>query len=190
VRALVVSLVVALLGCGRPAAATTLQGFDLAGLVDRSARIVAATCQRVTPEVMGGQPVTRYGFAVRQFLKGEGPAALSVVLPGGEQAGTTVRWVGMPVFAPGEEVILFLTGPDQVGAAWPVGLAQGAFRIERQDDRLVVRQQLDGVGLTWPSGTGAAKPTIAERLDGLPLADFLVRVRARVRLADPAHDPR
>jgi len=163
-------LLIALLLLCAPLGATTLVRYDLAGLTRNAACVFVGTCKEVSGELIDGRPYTRFRFAVDQVVKGQAPAELEVRLPGGEQQGVRVHLAGMPQFAPGEEVVLFLTEADPQGHAWPVGLGQGKFRVARDAAaKPRVFQQPGGAALYGAAG--------AEILNGMPLEEFLARVR-------------
>ena len=94
----------------------------------------------------------------------------------------------MPDFTPGVETVLFLTGHNASGHAWPVGLSQGAFAVRRDPGRSDARvyRRLSGINLlSTMDGVGAAKSTAeaaaSNPLDGgMDLDDFLSQVRAIV----------
>ncbi len=156
--------------------ATTIQRFALEELADHAERIVVATCQQSEPALIRGNVYTRYSFVISETVKGADEKTLELHLPGGELPGVHSRIVGMPVFVRGEEMVLFLTEKNQLGHAWPVGLGQGSFRIERSEDHKArVYQNLDGLSFY----EGAAKPAVVEKpVQGSDLAAFLGRLRA------------
>ena len=168
-----------------PLAATTVQRFDLAALTANAERIVVGVCNRADPQLVGGQIYTRYLFAIDQSLKGSAISQLELHLPGGRLQGVFTRISGMPVFTPGEEAVLFLTGANELGHAWPIGLAQGRFSIIRNEtDNPRVFQELDG--LTLHSAPGAAKQaSLVDPVQGMPLDLFLSRIRA---LSQPSEE--
>jgi hypothetical protein len=161
-----------------PLRATTLLRYDLEELTNRAERVFVGTCQSAVTELIQGQLYTRYVFAVQQTVKGPENPRVELVLPGGQYQGLVWRLAGMPVFSPGEYLVLFLTPNNELGHAWPVGLAQGKFRVERHADRQErVFQELDG--LSFYQGTAAAKRApFPAPIQGMPLGDFLARVRA------------
>jgi hypothetical protein len=149
--------------------ATTLVRYDLEGLTRQASCVLVGTCRESSPRLVGGQPHTFYAFEVGELVKGQAGARLEVCLPGGEYQGMKLHLAGMPEFAPGEEVVLFLTGPDGQGHPWPVGLGQGKFRIERRPAaKPRVFQETGEVRLHGPPGPS---------LDGMELEEFLGRVR-------------
>lgn len=163
-----------LLALNLPLRATTLVRFDLEGLTANAASVLVGTCTAASPRLIEGQPYTAYRFAVGEVVKGEVGTQLEVCLPGGVHQGHRLHLAGMPDFAPGEEVVLFLTGADPKGHAWPVGLGQGKFRVDRRGAaKPRVFQDTGGSQLLGPP---------AESLDGMELERFLARIR---RLARP-----
>ena len=157
-----------------PLTATTVQRFDLAALTTNAERIVVGVCRQSQPQWVRGQIYTRYVFSISQAIKGPAIAQLELHLPGGHLQGTVTRIIGMPVFAPGDEAVLFLTAANALGHSWPVGLAQGHFAIKRNAaNKPHVFQELDGLALH----SAAKKAPPDEPFQGMPLDQFLARVR-------------
>ena len=170
-----------------PLAATTVQRFDLEDLVTRADRIVVGICESAGPRRVNGQIYTSYTFSVDQSLKGNAGPRLELHLPGGLLQGVLSHIAGMPVFDPGDEVVLFLTATNELGHAWPVGLAQGRFSIVRDErDSPRVFQELDGLSL-HPSGAAKRAPAV-NPVQGMPLDSFLKRVHSLSRHAAEAPD--
>lgn len=162
-----------------PLAATTVQRFDLAALTTSAERIVVGVCSQAQPQWVRGQIYTRYVFSVSQSIKGPAISQLELHLPGGHLQGAVTRIIGMPVFAPGDEAVLFLTAANALGHAWPVGLAQGHFAIKRSAaNRPRVFQELDGLTLHTEPHSAPKKAPLDKPIQGMPLDQFLVRVRA------------
>ena len=161
-----------------PLAATTVQRFDLAALTAKAERIVVGVCSQAQPQWLHGQIYTRYLFSVSQTIKGPAIAQLELHLPGGQLQGTVTRIVGMPIFAPGDEAVLFLTAANALGHSWPVGLAQGHFAIKRSAaNKPRVFQELDGLALHTQPHSAPKKAPPDEPVQGMPLDQFLARVR-------------
>ena len=161
-----------------PLAATTVQRFDLAALTANAERIVVGVCNQAQPQWVRGQIYTRYVFSVSQAIKGPAISQLKLHLPGGHLQGTVTRIIGMPVFAPGDEAVLFLTAANALGHSWPVGLAQGRFAIKRNAaNKPHVFQELDGLALHTAPHTAAKKAPPDEPFQGMSLDQFLARVR-------------
>lgn len=162
-----------------PLAATTVQRFDLAALTTSTERIVVGVCSQAKPHWVRGQLYTRYVFSVSQAIKGPALSQLELHLPGGQVQDAVTRIVGMPVFAPGDEAVLFLTGANALGHPWPVGLAQGHFAIKRGPaNRPRVFQALNGLALHADPQGAPKKAQPEESVQGMPLDQFLARVRA------------
>ena len=161
-----------------PLTATTVQRFDLAALTTNAERIVVGVCSQAQPQWVRGQIYTRYVFSVSQTIKGPAISQLELHLPGGHLQGTVTRIIGMPIFAPGDEAVLFLTAANALGHAWPVGLAQGRFAIKRSAAKKPrVFQELNGLALHPEPHSAAKKAPPDEPVQGMPLDQFLARVR-------------
>ena len=161
-----------------PLAATTVQRFDLAALTANAERIVVGVCRQAQPQWVRGQIYTRYVFSVSQTIKGPAIAQLELHLPGGHLQDAVTRIVGMPVFSPGDEAVLFLTAASALGHSWPVGLAQGRFAIKRSAaNKPRVFQELNGLALHTESPSAPKKAPPDEPVQGMPLDQFLARVR-------------
>ena len=172
-----------------PLAATTVQRFDLAALTANAERVVVGVCRQAQPQWVRGQIYTRYVFSISQAIKGPAIAQLELHLPGGHLQGTVTRIVGMPIFAPGDEAVLFLTAANALGHSWPVGLAQGHFAIKRSAaNKPRVFQELNGLALHTESHSASKKAPPDEPVQGMPLDQFLARVRTLTE--DPTRDAR
>ena len=107
---LAISLTLLLGGASR---ATQLVPLDEAQLVERSSLIVIGQCTEVRSTWMGRRLMTLATVAVRETLKGEPHAQVTVVIPGGMDAQRPIPIAavvaGTPQLAPAEEVVLFLS---------------------------------------------------------------------------------
>ena len=169
-----------------PLAATTVQRFDLAALTTSAERIVVGVCSQAQSQWVRGQIYTRYVFSVSQIIKGPTISQLELHLPGGHLQGAVTRIIGMPVFAPGDEAVLFLTAANALGHSWPVGLAQGHFAIKRSTtNKPHVFQELDGLTLHTKPQSAPKKAPPDEPVQGMPLNQFLARVRALTQDQSP-----
>ena len=83
-------------------------------------------------------------------------------------------------------MVLFITARDALSRAWPVGLTQGKFRVEYRGaaKKAHISRNLGNVSL-YPA---AAKSVGSVTLDGMPLEDFLTRVRSFIQ-EEKTHDP-
>lgn len=158
-----------------PVLPATVVRLDLSGLTQRAGRIVLARCLSAEPETIEDGIQTRYRFAVDQTVKGDPKATVELLLPGGRLDGVRTRVPGMPDFAPGDEVVLFLSRAGETGAVWPIGLGQGKYSVQRTGVAKPARVHQDRVGLHLSDGATA---TGLETGDGMPLEEFLARVRS------------
>ncbi len=115
------------------AAASIVLKLDLPGLVERSEVIVEGRCvaTRAHRDELGGI-ATEVSFRVEQGYRGAAAGRLiRFSVPGGELDGKAFVIPGVPVFRPGDEVLVFLTRETARGIRMPVGLGQGRLFIER-----------------------------------------------------------
>ncbi|HEX9049602.1 MAG TPA: hypothetical protein VF841_03630 [Anaeromyxobacter sp.] len=127
---------------------------------------VARTAARATRD---GRIVTEVEIAVRDAWKGAPAATVRVVVPGGRLPGVAMRVDAAPSFAPGEEVVVFLS---RGGEIWYVnGLALGKFRV----DGASARPALGGAAvLPRPVPLAAGERQVGP----MPVAELERRVRA------------
>lgn len=160
-----------------PVLPATVVRLDLPDLTQRAGRIVLARCLSANPERAENGIETRYRFVVDQTVKGDTSSTVELVLPGGLLDGVRTRVPGMPDFAPGNEVVLFLSRAGDTGAIWPIGLGQGKYSVQRTGAAKSARVYQDHAGLHF---TESAVTTGQGMGDGMPLEDFLARVRTLV----------
>jgi hypothetical protein len=136
-RAIVTAAVT--LAFAAPAAATmSLQRLPLETVTSEAGRIVHG---KVTDVRSGtdesGTPATWVTFDVTRTLKGE-RAARVTVKQFGRADGAIGRIPGVPLYAPGEEVIVFLRPEGARGFTSPVGFEDGVYRVTAPDGRRTV----------------------------------------------------
>ena len=121
---------------------------------------------------------------VVSYMKGGSGETLSFKVPGGRLGRYRSVVVGAPVFARGDEAMLFLksnvTNAD--GLPEVFGLNQGVFRVKvdaRTGQRMVVPPPVVASPATDPAVAGEAQPVRRGSLDRrpLPFAAFGARVR-------------
>lgn len=124
------------------AAATTVRPMLLDEIVDDAALAFHGTCiaNRVEIDPQTQLVVTLTTFEVRDVIKGSVSSThvikqIGGTLPGGE-SGMIVH--GVPRFAVGQEVVLFLAGTSKLGFSSPVGLTQGRYEVSAGVDGKVV----------------------------------------------------
>jgi len=165
--ALVAVLAVAL---ALPAAATSYVMVSDQHLVQTSAAAVEARVLSVDSAPSGAMPFTDYLIEVDRLLSGEIPGRnLIVRIPGGERPdGVGLKLFGLPEFAQGQRVLLFLN-PRQDGTYGVSDLLLGAFREVVQGGRAVLvrdhlsaAQELAMPGEPVGSRDGFSRPRAAE----------------------------
>lgn len=114
-----------------PVDAGTALRLSVPELVERAGLVIEArVADRHVLEGPAGRIETEYVLAVERTFLGEHQAERRVRLPGGVlEDGRGLILPGLPRLSPGEDVLLFLSGPASTGLRMPVGLAQGKFRI-------------------------------------------------------------
>ena len=169
---------VALLTTTSVVSGTTVWRYDLEALSLQAERILVGRCSGSATEVVHGGLITRVVVAVDEVVKGTRTEEVVLRLPGGQANGRRLHVAGMPTFVPGEEVVLFLTEEDPDYGAWPLGLAQGKFRVERRGLSKQAQVFQDLSGISFPGG-GVAKKTSNEGLSAdRSLDGFLRQVRS------------
>jgi hypothetical protein len=107
-------------------------------------------------------------------FKGTATTTASFRVPGGEAGGRRLVVLGAPMFAPGDEVVVFLRGRAPALPS-PVGLSLGVYRVHtdpRSGARVVVPTPVeDSAGAGRVVRGGASRPV-------RPLAAFGAAVRA------------
>ena len=116
-------------------------------------------------------------------MKGGAPASVVVSEPGGTVDGMSMPIIGMPRYAPGEEMVLFLF-QTPVGFWRARGLQQGKFTVQTEAASGVQTiQPAAGAALVVePIGGKALAGTDLRQLKGMRLTDFksqLLRMAAQ-----------
>jgi hypothetical protein len=165
------------------ASATQVRPLNIEEMTERATTIFAGRCLQVRVETDHtlGNDVTVATFRVERSIKGNAGNTITVRMPWANVASFPA---GVPSFARGDDVVLFLYGESASGMRAPVGLGQGRFRIvtDKQGRRIAIndvgnrnlmhgvsagtRQRLDGVpGLSLE---GSLSPeTLMDAVDGL-----------------------
>lgn len=148
---------------------------DVETLSRRADLIVRGTTvdSRAVRSADGRQIQTITTVRVAFSLKGLPPLDVEIVTPGGTLDGVTQAVSGAPLFARGEQVMLFLM---RAGRRFRVaGLSQGKFEIvEGPGGGLNVTQRTQGLEVV--DRDGAVRP--APGLAPVPITQFLARVNA------------
>ena len=108
--------------------ATQVRPINIEEMTERAATIFAGRCLnvRVEHDPKLGRDVTAATFRVERSIKGTAGTTITVRMP---WASMVAIPSGVPSFARGDEVVLFLYGESATGMRAPVGLGQGRFRI-------------------------------------------------------------
>jgi hypothetical protein len=112
------------------ALATTLKRMSVADLSRAAHVVVRVRCITNSTRWDAGEIWTFTTFDVEEIWKGSAPAQITVRLLGGRAGNFTSTVSGVPRFAPGEELILFLertSSQDFSIVSW----MQGTFRMGR-----------------------------------------------------------
>ncbi len=162
-----------------PVWATTVKPFAFEEICETAQTIVHVRClareNAVFPDRDGIFTQTR--FRALEVIKGQVNSEMILVLPGGEWEGQRLYVPGVPQFAVGEETVLFLSRTDDFGFPWPVGLAQGCYRVQvREGEDRRVNLRLRHTPLPPRIRGKPAQPA------HMPLRDFLAAVREVLNL--------
>lgn len=119
---------------GFQAEATTVVVFPFDTLCQQAKTIAYVRCE--TSESFQTQDgiFTRTRLKVLQPVKGDGQTEIVLTLPGGKVGENRLVVYGMPRFAAGQEMVVFLSEPDAQGSPWPMGLGQGCYGVQEGED--------------------------------------------------------
>jgi hypothetical protein len=126
-------ILVLLLLLGTPmrfASATTLARMSVEQMSRVATLVVRARCAGSTARWDHGEIWTFTAFTVTDTWKGNAAEEIAVRTPGGSAGNVTSHVAGVPVFRPGEDVVLFLE-PSPAGGLAVVSWQQGTFRVHR-----------------------------------------------------------
>ena len=151
-RRRLLSLVLLASAAAGAARATTLARMSIAELIAAAPLIARVRCVGNATRWQEGEIWTITTLEVVEEWKGRAPARIALRLIGGQAGHLISRVAGMPRFAPGEEVVLFLEpkgGEEFSVTSW----AQGTFRItrDRATGRETVTQDTAGYSVADPA---------------------------------------
>jgi hypothetical protein len=169
-------LVLALAGLGGLADATRAAALDadlMREFARAAGRVVHARCvgaEVVIVEVAGARlAATEYSFAVHETLKGEPTSTLRFRQVGTPSGGPRDlgQLVGLPVYRPGQDYLLFMLPAGRSGLTSPAGAGEAAFGVEGSALRPLAAGHLRTAGgrtRTAPASAGgkAEIDTLAE----------------------------
>ena len=126
-------LLLVCLSASSVAEAARVRPVNLEEMTASSGRIFSGqvTAVRVVLDEQLGRPVTLVTLAVERSVKGEPADGLTIRVFGNQDAsaGPASGILGLPRFAVGEELVLFLYPPADSGLTSPIGLSQGKFAV-------------------------------------------------------------
>jgi hypothetical protein len=100
---------------------------------------------------------TRTAVRVSHWFKGSGSSEIVVQTVGGRVGAVVAGISGMPTFAPGEDVILFLhPGTDYFYAA---ALSQGVFHVRSSTSGATASRDLSGITFVGEGADAASRET-------------------------------
>ncbi len=106
--------------------AVVVRPVNLAYLTDRARTVFSGICtgRDLHYDTILDREVYLYTFEVHKMIKGIPRRSITV-----KTSKALVDLGQIPVYEPGEEVVLFLTGKSRIGFQSPVGLGQGKFSV-------------------------------------------------------------
>jgi len=176
--------------CASAAQAASVLPMYLDELADHAAIVFQAKCtgNRAQLDHELNTVVTYTTFEVRDVLKGDVAAVHEIKQIGGVLPSENLdrRVLGVPVFAEGEEYVVFLAGLSSAGFSSPLGLAQGRFAVRPEGASKRVgngRDFRDTAGRMSEHLPPRARMRIAESpmpVVDMDLEDFKQAVRNRI----------
>ena len=166
------------LGAGQPTRATSLMRMSVAQMSHAAQLIVRARCVGNSTGWDAGEIWTFTSFDIEETWRGSAPSQISVRLLGGRVGNITSTVSGVPRFASGEEVVLFLES-TQRGDFSIVSWEQGTFRI-RRDARTGEEIAVEDTA-SFPVFDPATRRFEPAGIRDLPAAMLRSRVDAAVR---------
>ena len=159
------------------AGATSIVRFAFDSLCVRAETIAHVRCveSQSFRDAERGGVFTRTRLEVLSPVKGDPGGEIVLILPGGSVDSQRVAVLGIPGFVPGEETVVFLSGPDDFGSPWPIGLGQGCYSVQAEEGKGPYVFLRTGVN-PFPDGP-LFKPAPNRRTLRIPLQGFLNRIR-------------
>ena len=174
-----------------PATAALVRPLGVDALVERASVIALGTVSASNSQWREGRVVTTVRLRVERAVKGEAADEVTLVTLGGTVDGIGQRVSGAPVFAVGEQVVVFLEPVGKAAELRVVGMAQGKLRVEPDLTGGRVVRDLSGLSFAEVDPSGAVQPAAAP-VEAMPLDAFLASLVTRIHapvaptLAPPA----
>jgi hypothetical protein len=175
-------LIVSSMVASPSARASLVEALDLAALVERADEVVLARVVSMESHFNDkGRIVTDVTMQVEEAEKGtRTPGAVVVVEQlGGSVGDLGMRIAGEPTYEVGEVVLLFGRRATGLDVLRPVGMSQGAMRIELRNGERWVRSMTGEAALVH-GGSGTLQRASAAVEQPRKLTDLLSEVRALV----------
>jgi hypothetical protein len=158
-------------------------------LVKDAGLIVHAKVSKVESGIdsQSGLTVTWVTLQVKENLYGAPASECTFKQYGGKSGRIVHSPIGMPRYAVGEEMVLMLTAPSQVGMQSPVGMEQGKYRVsnERGNGKKIVTNGMENknlfVGVKNTRFLGRMAKANPQNPGPLGLEDFKNMVRLLVQ---------
>ncbi|MFE8605700.1 matrixin family metalloprotease [Archangium violaceum] len=167
------------------ARASTVMALDVPALTRGSELVIHGRVLQASSHPLPGtgRIVTDVEVSVDEVLVGAvSSPSVQVTVPGGIAGGLRQYVSGAPVLVPGEEVVLFLAhGTEGLRV---VGLAQGAFRIQRSEAGQKVRATA-----VLPDDLRLVDPLSLQPVPGMSRTMELEELRAQVRQTQTSIPP-
>ena len=158
------------------AGATTVQKFSISDLAKKSETIALARVDDVSSRWDDNHKeiYTFISLKVLDGVKGSRKNDVLTIRQIGGSVDNVISVVpGMPTFAKGEEVVVFLSAKDRAGYPWVMGLQQGKYSVSTDGNGFKqVRNEVDGLKTVALNGSvdeakAAAVQPLASFLDGI-----------------------
>ena len=138
------------LGLSVPVVGAQVRTLTLTDLCTHADRVVVGGVNKVESRWKGSKIVTEVTIVPMENLKGEGTPPFVITVPGGTVGGVTLRASEAPVFAVGEQVLLFKkNGPSPCDVyGWYRGkynVVNGRIRELVDTTYLQFKQQLEQI---------------------------------------------
>lgn len=161
--------------------ATSVRALELEELVRQSHQIfvgrVIATRQGTIPD--SNLDYMEYTVSVSDWIKGGSSPTVKFRQLG--RPGGALLVPGLPRYKKGEEVLLFIHQPSEIGLTSPVGMQQGHYRVERgtTGERYVRAGSMlpSIIRLTSQSKPAVSPIAVTAPSDRISLEDFLTLLR-------------
>ncbi|MFQ5669361.1 MAG: hypothetical protein ACE5HD_02435 [Acidobacteriota bacterium] len=117
---------------GAGSRASRVRSLDLPEMVRAAGTIFSGRVLKTAPHRIHNLPATRVTFKVEESLRGAAADEITLTFLGGVRpGGIPYRAAGLPVFRPGERLVLLAYPASSLGLTSPVGLDQGRFRVSQ-----------------------------------------------------------